>query len=246
MGTETTMNNLSSNSSILAVSKLCDDRSNWSDYQPRLQNAMGAKGLWRHIEGTATAPVPYAVSNRVPMPSNGKTPATEDHIETKESKIIKFKKREYLARHILMSTTLTRLRTKIKALATAKDMWKVIKDDATSKSTLYLLDAEDQLSSMKLTDNKHAKAHLTELKNHFQLMQQCRDNLMKIGLVMSDTRFNVIIMSFLPELYRPTLQTITASKQASKLSGHQLSAIKADNLIAFIIEEAQHCIINDK
>jgi gag-polypeptide of LTR copia-type len=143
---------------------------------------MGAKGLWRHIKGTATAPVPYAVSNGVPMLSDGKTPATEDQIETKESKIIKFEKREYLARHILMSTTSTHLGTKIKVLATTKDMWKVIKDDAMSKSTLYLLDAEDQLSSMKLTDNKDAKAHLTELKNHFQLMQQRRDNLIKIGL----------------------------------------------------------------
>ena len=28
---------------------------------------MGAKGLWRHVEGSATAPVPYAVSNSIPM-----------------------------------------------------------------------------------------------------------------------------------------------------------------------------------
>jgi hypothetical protein len=172
MGTETTMNNLSSNSSTLAIPKLRDDGSNWSDYQPRLQNVMGAKGLWRHVKGTATVPVPYTVSNGVPMLSDGKTPAMEDQIETKESKIIKFEKREYLARHILMSTTSTCLGTKIKMLATAEGMWKVIKDDAMSKSTLYLLDAEDQLSSIKLMDNEDAKAHLTELKNHFQLMQQ--------------------------------------------------------------------------
>jgi hypothetical protein len=51
-------------------------------------------------------------------------------------------------------------------------MWKVVKSDATSKSTLYLLDAEDQLSSMKLPDNTDPKAHLAELKVHFQLMLQ--------------------------------------------------------------------------
>ena len=60
------------------------------------------------------------------------------------------------------------LRTKIKAIATAEDMWKVIKDNAMSKSTLYILDAEDQLSSMKLIDNNDPKTHLVELKNHFQ------------------------------------------------------------------------------
>ena len=69
MGPDTTMNNLSmnsnSNSMTLTVPKLCDDGSNWSDYLPRLQNAMAMKGLWRHVEGTATTPVPYAVSNSV-------------------------------------------------------------------------------------------------------------------------------------------------------------------------------------
>ena len=124
-------------------------------------------------------------------------------------------------------------------------MWKVVKDDTTSKSTLYLLDAKDQLSSMRLIDNDDPKTHLIELKAHFQTMLQCRDNLMKIGSAMTETRFNIIIMSLLPESYRPTLQTITASECVSKLSGMQLSAIKADNLIAFIIKKAQHCVINN-
>ena len=53
-------------------------------------------------------------------------------------------------------------------------------------------------------------------------------------------------MLSLPESYQPTLQTITASEQASKLSGSQLNAMKADNLIAFIIKEAQHQVINDE
>ena len=64
------------------------------------------------------------------------------------------------------------LGSKIKDLATAEDMWKVVKDDATSKSTLYILNAEDQLSSMKLVDNDNPKTHLVKLKNHFQTMLQ--------------------------------------------------------------------------
>jgi gag-polypeptide of LTR copia-type len=80
-------------------------------------------------------------------------------------------------------------------------MWNVVKQDATSKSMLYLLNAKDQLSSIKLADNDDPKTHLTELKSHFQLMLQHRDNLMKIGSTMSDTRFNIIIMSSLPEFY---------------------------------------------
>ena len=90
MGPNMTMNNLSMNSNsdltTLAVSKLCDNRSNWSDYLPRLQNAMGAKGLWRHVEGTATAPVLYAVSNGVAMLADGKMAASEDQIEIRSQK----------------------------------------------------------------------------------------------------------------------------------------------------------------
>jgi len=93
-----------SDSTLLAVPKLRDDGSNWSDYYPRIENAMGAKGLWRHVLGTAIAPVPYVVSEGKPMLPDGKTPATEDQVEAKESRIIEFKKREYLAKHILLST----------------------------------------------------------------------------------------------------------------------------------------------
>ena len=93
MGPDTMVN---SNSDLitLAMPKLCDNGSNWADYLPRLQNAMGAKGLWRHVEGTATAPVLFAVTNGIPMLSDGKTAATEDQIDAKESKIIDFEKRE--------------------------------------------------------------------------------------------------------------------------------------------------------
>jgi gag-polypeptide of LTR copia-type len=167
-------------------------------------------------------------------------PATEDQIEAKESKLAEFEKREYLAKHVLLSTTSACLGSKIKGLSTTEDMWKVIKDDATLKSTLYLLDAEDQLSSMKLADDDDPKTHLTELKQHFQLLLQHQDNLMKIQSTMSDTRFNIIIMTSLPESYQPTLQTITVSERMSKLSGSQANSIKADDLIAFITEEAQH------
>ena len=200
----------------------------------------GAKGLWRRISGNAIAPVPYAISNRVPMLADGKMPASKDQIESKGSKMIEFKKREYLACRIILLAMSRRLGSKIKALKTAEDMWKAVIEDATSKSTLYLLDTEDQLASMKLPDNEDPKTHLSELKAHFQTMIQRQDNLLKIRSSLSDTRFNTLIMSSLPESYRSTLQTITASKRITKLSGGQSHGMKADDLIAFIIEEAQH------
>ena len=240
-----------SDSTSLSIPKLRDDRSNWSDYQPRVERALGAKGLWRHVLGTAVAPKPYALLEGVPVIADGKTPATEDQIESKESKIADFDKREYLAQHIILSTTSTRLGVKIKSLKTAKWMWDVVTADATKKSTLFILDAEDQLSSMKLEDNDDPKTYLSELNQHFQLMLQRHENLMKMGSEISDTHFNTMIMSSLPESYRPTLQTITASERASALTSGDSDTpsskkMKPSDLIAFLMEEAQHRVINDK
>ena len=54
-------------------------------------------------------------------------------------------------------------------------------------------------------------------------------------------------MSSLPDLYRPTLQTITAAKCASAALGASSSKkMKPDDLIVLLTEEAQHHIINDE
>ena len=92
------------NSTSLAVPKLHDDRSNWVDYEPRMQKEMGSRGLWRHIKGVAVAPKPYVVADGIPILADGKTAATEEQLEAKEAKMIEYKKREYLAQHIILST----------------------------------------------------------------------------------------------------------------------------------------------
>ena len=89
---------LSPNSEMpLSIPKLHDDGSNWPDYEPRIQKEMGVKGLWRHVEGTATVPQPYMVVNRVSYLHDLTTVATEDQIEMKEIRMADFDKKEYLA-----------------------------------------------------------------------------------------------------------------------------------------------------
>ena len=64
-------------------------------------------------------------------------------------------------------------------------MWDAVTVDATTKSTLFLLDAEDQLASMKLVENDDPKAHLTEVQQHFQLIGERHDNLLNMGSTIS-------------------------------------------------------------
>ena len=190
-----------SNTTTLAVPKLHNDRSNWANYEPHIQRVLGSKGLWRHIEGTAIVPKLYALVTGVPILADGMTQATEDQIEAREMKIIDYDKREYLTQHIILSMTSTHLGNKIKNLKTSHDMWDAVKVDTMTKSTFFLLNVEDQLASMRLTENDDPKVHLTEVKQHFQLMGQRHDNLLKMGSMISDLLYNTIIMSSLLESY---------------------------------------------
>jgi len=118
---------------------------------------------------------------------DGKTKATEDQIERKEMKLMEFERQEYFTQHIILSTTSTHLGAKIKDLTTAKEMWDVVKAYATTKSTLYILDAEEQLANMKLYDDKDSQTHLSEIKNHFKMMLRRCDNLISIGSTISNS-----------------------------------------------------------
>ena len=115
-----------SDTTTLAVPKLRDDGSNWADYEPCIQRVLGSKGLWRHVEGTAIVPKPYVLVAGVPILVDGTTQATEDQIEARETKIIDYNKCEYLAQHVILSTTSTHLSNKIKNLKTSHNMWDAV------------------------------------------------------------------------------------------------------------------------
>ena len=97
--------------------------------------------------------------------------------------------------------TLTRVGALIKELHTVAEMWEKIKADATDKNTLYLIDVEEQLATMKLTKSSEPYMHFTELKQHFELMVNHHDNLLKMGSAISTTQLSTMIMSSLPSSY---------------------------------------------
>ena len=161
---------------------------------------------------------PYAVVAGVPVLTDGPTQASDDQVELKELKIVDYDKKEYLVQDNILSTTSMQLGIKLKSLKTAKEMWDVVKTDAMSKSTLYILDTEDQFSSMKLEDNEDPATHLSELKQYFQLMLQQYENLMKMGSEISKSHLNMIIMSSpgILQTYPPDNRSIHMSKCLDK------------------------------
>jgi hypothetical protein len=229
---------LTSNSKLqnLTVPKLCDDRSNWADYEPQVTITIQVKGIWKHVQGTAYEFKLYAVVNNIHVLSDGRTQATEEQIMECEEKIDEYECKENTVQHVILSTMSICLGVKIKNLKSAKELWEKVKKDATIKSTLFLIDAEDELASMKCQEVTNAKTHLAEITAHFNLMIQHKENLIKMGLSISDTRFNMPS----PTSYCPTKQTIAATERTIK------SSMSSTDLITFFTEDAQNHYIEEQ
>ena len=220
MSPRATMSSLTmsaSNSDTLNAPKLCDDGSKWADYHARVKVAMDVKGLWKHVEGKATPLKLYTEVNGVSILADGKTKATEEQVKDWECRIDNFARAMSMVKHIILSMTSAQIGMKIKSLTMVKEMWDKVKKDATSKSTLYLMDAERQLEGMRLAESSDLKSHLAELKSHFQLMMSRYKKLMEMGSSSSEQKFITLLTSLLPNSYRPALQTLTAADRAAKL-----------------------------
>jgi len=119
-------------------------------------------------------------------------------------------------------------------------MWEELKKDTTTKSTLFLSDAEDELASMKCRRSTDVKTHLAELTAHFNLMVRHKENLIEMGLLISDTHFNAMIMASLPVSYHPMKQMISAAERTTK------TPMSLTDLIAFFTEEAWNWYLEDQ
>ena len=141
----------------------------------------------------------------------------EEHVKAQECRIDDFMRAASMAKHVILSMTSAWIGMKIKSLTTAKEMWDEVKKDATSKSTLYLVDAELQLKGTQLVELSDPKTHLAKLKSHFQLMMSRYNNLMGMGYSFSEQKFITLLTSLLLNLHCPALQNLMVAGRAAKL-----------------------------
>ena len=225
-------NALPGSNSTIFISKLADDGTNWVDYKTKLMIAMGSRGLMGHIEGQALRPSPYMVVNDVAMLADGKTPATEEQIETREKRIEDFDMREYLARHVIINSVSMRLAQKIGQLTSSKDMWGAVKADSEGRSTLYQIDMQRWLQELRCAKGGDAKAHLTE-------MAKLRGELAAMGSEVKDADFTVMVIGSLPPSYRPLLSSITGAAKVTKID------LNPNDVVQAILDEYEHRTIQE-
>src|ERR1700719_1235631 len=215
--TQNDMPNSSNNA--IAVPRLRDDGANWPDYQSKARTAMGARGLIRHVDGTARKPIAYPEVNGVPMKKPG-VEATDDELEEKEKKLDEYEQKEYGAQHVMLTTVSPRLATLIKS-KTASEMWSAICNDATKKSQLHKVDTRRRLQSMVCDKDGDIKAHLNT-------MIRLREELEGIGTSVQDKDFGTMLLTSLLPSYCTLLHTTT---HAASLSG---MAINPNDLMRIV------------
>jgi hypothetical protein len=210
----------------LTIPKLKDDGSNWVDYEPKMRNALGAKGLLRHVDGLAISPKQFAKDVAgLYVKADGTTKCTEDEIEKREEKIEDFTSKEYLARHMIVNSVSMRLTHEIRSLAST-DMWKTVTKDATSKSQLFKIDAKRRLGDLKCVEGEDVREHLDRLI-------EVKDELLAMGSVMKDDEFVETILASLPQSFRSLISSIVHSASISGVS------VTPTNLVRILREEGQ-------
>ena len=208
----------------IAVPRLRDDGANWPDYEVKAKTAMGARGLIRHIEGTAKKPISYPEENGF-FVKEDKSRATPAEIREREKDIDEYEQWEYSARHIMLTTISPRLSMLVKN-HNATQMWNTIKTDATRKSQLHKVDIRRRLQAMTCDEDGDVKAHLNA-------MMKLREELEAMGSSIADEDFGTMILTSLPRSFDTLLQSIT---QSANLAGN---IIDPNDLTRIVLEESR-------
>jgi hypothetical protein len=210
-----------SNSSIISIPKLRDNGSNWVDYESKVRSALGAKGVIRHIDGTAVEPQPYAKESGHFVSKPG-TKATDEEIEAREKRIDEYTQREHTAKHILLTSVSPRVASIIRSKS-SNAMWNEIKKDATNKSEVHRTQVKRRLHELKFDGS------VGGMRSHLNSLTEARDELLGMGLIVDD--FTSIIINSMPDSYHNLVSSISG---ASRATG---SSLDSDNLIVLLTEE---------
>ena len=236
--TISTVNFSSSSHTTFSLVPLHDNGSNFADYEPEVKVLCSAKGILKFLEGQAQKPTELTVVSGVFMKAGiHDKSATEEEIETAESKMDTYKQNEVLCKHILMSSISPHLCSKIKSLKTPNKMWVQICSNVKTKSMLQKIDVKCLFESMKLAKNSDVATHIMEMEAHFHLMQERVDELTTIGDPINVRTYFQTALKSVPKSYHATVQTIDT---ADTLNGGKTTA---KEIIMIFLHEAHHRII---
>ena len=138
---------------VTSLPKLAADGSNWTTYQDRVTNAIKAKGLRRHLSGTARKPedLEERTSGEFFKPG-AQSLLTDDELETHEKEIDDYEQKEATLREIIYGTVDCSTFIQIKGSPTAASVWKKLQSIHADKGSMFETDLITQLQTIHYSD----------------------------------------------------------------------------------------------
>ena len=213
---------------VTQLPKLAADGENWLTYHERVLNAATARGLRRHLVGTALKPSTIVKKNgKFYLPTDSLLPLDEDALKKHETSVDTWEQKEAQVCKLIYNTVDSALFLQIKGENTAAALWKKLTSIHGNKDAQFEEYLLGKLQTACYAENEDMRTHLTT-------MNTLRERLAKIGSPISDVQFNAYIQTSLSLTthYQPLLTTLSTTARQTR------TALTSDDLIWHLVEEA--------
>ena len=209
---------------FLRIPKLDVSGSNWVLYKERFFWALDARAIMMldHVDGTGGEPTdPVSKKSR----EENKLTDAEKELEKEWKKELKeWKQGEAVAKQQIASSIPDSLFMKIRAKATAFEIWKELEGHFQNRSRMVSVDLRRRIQDLRCAEKGDMIAHFASLRT-------MREDLAAMGQPINENDFYAIILGSLPASFDPYISAVNAT---SSVLGKTIST---DDLMLTVTEE---------
>jgi gag-polypeptide of LTR copia-type len=192
-----------------SVPKLMPTGLNWTTFAMRFQDAIEAKGLWGHFDGTAVCPI----LSESPKPKE-------------ELALTQWIKEDCSAKALLTHRIPDSTLTQIHGKKSLKDRWDLISKEFSSKGAFAQADLRTQFMESKCPD----KGNVCEFLDNLRVK---KEELATYGVAIEEKDYRSTIIKFLP----PHLSAFASNLLGGARLYSSTKTIDPDELISLVSEE---------
>ena len=176
---------------VTQLPKLAADGENWLTYHECVLNAATARGLRRHLVGTALKPSPIVEKDgKFYLSTDDTAPLSEEALEKHETSIDSWEQKEAQVRELIYNTVDNASFLQIKGEKTAAALWTKLTSIHSNKGAQFEEYLLGKLQMARYAENENMRTHLTT-------MNTLCERLSEIGSPISDVQFNAYIRTSL-------------------------------------------------
>ena len=213
---------------VTQLPKLASDGENWLTYHERVTNAATARGLCRHLVGTAVKP-PALVErgSKFYISEITTIPLSDEEVDKHELTIDNWEQKEAQVRELVYNTVDNATFLQIKGELTTALLWKKLASIHGNRGAQFEEFLLGKLQTARYTESEDMRTHLT-------MMNTYREHLAEIGSPISDVQFNAYIRTSLSltTRYQPLLTTLSTTARQTR------TLLTSSDLVWHLTEEA--------